>query len=224
MPSLPITFDMGPLEEGWEGTANDLLQKVAELLTGEVEGDFPVGQLGGSRPTEDVGVWYDTANREIEMWNGTKYLPIANVPVGALIDWGAADSVPAPANYLDGDGSLLSRAEYPELYDAYRTSWGTPPNSDTFYIPNTCGRVPVGSGVGKYVPDGSGLSGPGNMREVELGQYFGSESIQSVEKQAGGPSTLKQILNMSTNLIPSRKNITSSLQPSYGVRKIIRYR
>lgn len=226
MPQLPISFSAGSLPEGWEGTPDELLQMLVELLEGEVEGDFPAGQLGGSRPTEDVGVWYNLTDYEIELWNGTKYLPARTVPVGTTIDWAAAPSTPVPANYLECDGSLLQREDYPELYDFLRTQWGTPPNSDTFYLPHCSGRVAYGAGTGEYAPEGSGISSSlaGNMQERSVGEYFGREAWHPVDTPTGAPSDLKWIAGGISNFVDRKKRIVSVLAPGYAVRKLIRYR
>ncbi len=224
MPTLNIVFDAAPLPEGWIGTPSEFVQMIASLLTAESEGDFPAGQLGGSTPTEDVGVWFNLDNLETEFWNGTKYVPAVGIPVGVIMDWPAAANTTLPANFIEAQGQLLQRSSYPELYDAYRETWGTPPNADTFYVPTAEGRICVGAGTGKYVPDGSGLSGPGSMAPVTTGQYFGSESIQVLDKPVNGPSSLRVILSPNQNVVAAGKKIAAVIQPSLGVRKIIRYR
>ena len=49
-----------------------------------------------------------------------------------------------PKGWLPCDGSEVSKATYPKLYEAIGDLWGTPTNSSNFMLPNLNGRVPVG--------------------------------------------------------------------------------
>lgn len=49
-----------------------------------------------------------------------------------------------PKGWLSCDGSEVSKATYPKLYQAIGDLWGTPTNSSNFMLPNLNGRVPVG--------------------------------------------------------------------------------
>jgi microcystin-dependent protein len=64
-------------------------------------------------------------------------------PSGTIISFGG--NGPAPAGYLKCDGSTLIRADYPDLFTAIGTQWGTP-NATTFNLPNTEGRFLRGVG------------------------------------------------------------------------------
>ena len=49
-----------------------------------------------------------------------------------------------PKGWLSCDGSEVSKAAYPKLYQAIGDLWGTPTDSSNFILPNLNGRVPVG--------------------------------------------------------------------------------
>lgn len=49
-----------------------------------------------------------------------------------------------PKGWLSCDGSEVSKAQYPKLYQAIGDLWGTPTDSSNFMLPNLNGRVPVG--------------------------------------------------------------------------------
>ena len=57
MPVLQIVFDAAPLPEGFVGTPSEFVQMIASLLTAEIDGDLPSGQIGGPAPPEDTGVF-----------------------------------------------------------------------------------------------------------------------------------------------------------------------
>lgn len=52
--------------------------------------------------------------------------------------------VTVPNGWLVCDGSAISRTDYPLLFDAIGTLWGSGDGSTTFNLPNLVGRVPVG--------------------------------------------------------------------------------
>jgi len=69
--------------------------------------------------------------------------------IGEIKAWTAL-SVP-DATWVFADGSLLLRANYPELfalYDADGLLWGPGDGSTTFGIPDLRGQVPMGAGTG----------------------------------------------------------------------------
>lgn len=50
----------------------------------------------------------------------------------------------APLGWLICDGSIISRTNFPELFAAIGTTYGTGDGSTTFHLPDLRGRVPVG--------------------------------------------------------------------------------
>ena len=54
-----------------------------------------------------------------------------------------AGSTP-PSGYLICDGSAVSRSDYPDLFDAVGTTYGSGDGSTTFNLPNLSGRVAIG--------------------------------------------------------------------------------
>lgn len=179
MPKVDITASVPPLPEGWSGSPDDLFEFFAENAVFSFEGDFPTGQIGGTRPTEDIGIWY--GDNSIEKFINGAYQPISDVPVGALFMWAsplgnAADGQAGspPENYLSCNGRSLVRADYPALYAVIGVTWGMD-SSTTFNLPDFRGRGPIGPGIGDYAKATPAVIG--KMKEVTLGQLIGQEWV-----------------------------------------------
>lgn len=67
-----------------------------------------------------------------------------SLPIGTIIQYPTSDSTKIPSGYLVCDGSELSRAEYPELFNIIGTSHGAGNGTTTFNLPDLRKRVPVG--------------------------------------------------------------------------------
>jgi hypothetical protein len=168
-----ITAEVPPLPEGWAGSPDELLQWAFSNAIFSFDGEFPTGQVGGSRPTTDVGLWY--GENGIESYRDGKYRPISDVPIGVVMPY-AVISGSIPENYLLCDGRSLLRAEYAELFEAIGVGWGTPVGPTEFYLPDMRGRVAVGAGQGDYKAQGI----IGRMRELVAGTYNGFEWITRI--------------------------------------------
>jgi microcystin-dependent protein len=69
---------------------------------------------------------------------------VQTTPVGVIE---AFAGVNAPAGWLFCDGSAVSRIQYPELFSALSTTYGSGDGSTTFNIPDLRGRMPFGKGT-----------------------------------------------------------------------------
>ena len=69
---------------------------------------------------------------------------VQTTPVGVIE---AFAGVNAPAGWLFCDGSAVSRVQYPELFSALSTTFGSGDGSATFNIPDLRGRMPFGKGT-----------------------------------------------------------------------------
>jgi len=69
---------------------------------------------------------------------------VQTTPVGVIE---AFAGVNAPAGWLFCDGSAISRIQYPELFSALSTTYGSGDGSATFNIPDLRGRMPFGKGT-----------------------------------------------------------------------------
>jgi microcystin-dependent protein len=87
-------------------------------------------------------------------------------PVGAMVEWG---STTIPTNWLECDGSEVSRTTYAELFAVIGTTFGAGDGSTTFNLPDRRRRVAVGRG-------GTGTATLGST----LGSTGGSETHQLV--------------------------------------------
>lgn len=69
---------------------------------------------------------------------------VPTIPVGSLQSYAGPN---APYGWLLCDGSAVSRTQYPDLYSALGTAYGSGNGSTTFNIPDMRGRMPVGKGT-----------------------------------------------------------------------------
>jgi hypothetical protein len=149
MASISITVSIPPLPEGWSGTPDQFMQKIAETIIFDSTGDFLTGQVGGAEPVSDAGLWID--GTQIKVWDEdlAQYVPIDTVPVGGVIMFAGAGTI--PENYLECDDAEYDQEEYAALYavigDLYKHDGDS---ADNFRVPSTPGRFPVGVGVGNY--------------------------------------------------------------------------
>ena len=67
-----------------------------------------------------------------------------SLPIGTILPYPTSDSTKIPNGYLVCDGSELSRAEYPELFNIIGTIHGAGNGTTTFNLPDLRKRVPVG--------------------------------------------------------------------------------
>lgn len=165
----------GNLPEGWRGTPQEILNLFAENLTFTATGAFLTGQIGGTTPTVDVGIFISTVG-ELQAWNEdkAKYVPSYTVPIGAAIPYfGSGD---APLNFLYCDNADYAQADYPDLYavigDTHKRSGDA---SDHFRTPDLRGRFPMGDGPGQTGILGGDNIAVGNITEQTVGDYGGAE-------------------------------------------------
>ena len=73
---------------------------------------------------------------------------------GTIIMWGGSA---APSNFLECDGSAISRATYSSLFSAIGTTWGAGDGSSTFNLPDMRGQFVRGWDHGRGVDSGRAL-------------------------------------------------------------------
>lgn len=189
MPSLNLTVSVATFPEGWSGDYNDFAQKLAELLILEGSGDFLTGQVGGTTPLTNVGLFID--GRTIRVWDEdlAAYVPSNTVPIGGAIPYFGST---APTDYLLCDHAEYAKADYADLYAIIGDNHKKVGDSaDNFRVPDLRGRVPTGAGVGQYnvKDDESDWPVDGDIKERALGDYWGSEwPIHRETTQAGAPT------------------------------------
>lgn len=69
---------------------------------------------------------------------------VQSTPVGVIEAFAGVNS---PAGWLFCDGSAISRIQYPELFSALGTTYGSGDGSTTFNLPDLRGRMPFGKGT-----------------------------------------------------------------------------
>ena len=77
------------------------------------------------------------------LWKYVNVKVADTLPIGTIIPFAGST---LPANYMECDGSAISRVEYASLFSAIGTTYGAGDGSTTFNLPNLKGRVPVGEG------------------------------------------------------------------------------
>lgn len=92
-----------------------------------------------------------------------------------------------PFGYLAEDGSVVSRTTYARLFQAIGTTYGAGDGSTTFKLPDSRGRVDVGSGAG------SGLSAR------TLGATGGAETHQLTEAELASHTHIQNSHNHTQN-------------------------
>lgn len=88
------------------------------------------------------------------------YEPPDMTPIGTMAMWG---SNTPPANWLLCEGQLLNEVDYPDLFAAIGTEWGTG-GTGTFNLPDFSGRSPMHPGGSV----GLGLASQGGEAMVTL--------------------------------------------------------
>lgn len=224
MGSINITASVANLPLGWKDTPQAFAQWLVENMSFEATGEFLTGQIGGAEPTVDVGIFID--GKKVKVWNGTKYVLIDTVPIGAMLMW-ASNSVTPPEGYLFCQGQLLNRVDYPDLFTAIGTTWtGTGDPGTQFRLPDGRGRVGVGSGLGDYNPTGNTVdpkkTGSGKITERVTGEYYGFE--WGTYKQTTQPNapTPRYIIVPYLNAPSNRTFYYGVSEPSFCAQWIIR--
>lgn len=80
---------------------------------------------------------------------------VRKIPAGMII-WWAGTALPAQGGWTWCNGTLMKRAEFPDLFAAIGTTYGVGDGVTTFATPNLNGRAIVG-----YASDNSGYNTPG---------------------------------------------------------------
>lgn len=218
-----MTINIPPLPEGWAGTPDDLIDWINENggteNSASVSGDAIPGQIGGSAPTEDVGIYF--SYNSIEIFRDGRYHVISDVPIGGMIMYAAAVVAGnEPDNYLLCDGRSLLRSDYADLYSVIGTVWGSD-SGTTFSLPKPQSRMPYGVGQGDYA-DNQLDALTGKIREVALGDYLGREWARKENKITDAPTTMNSVA--ASTLITGGLQYLATYPPGFGVHFLIRYR
>jgi microcystin-dependent protein len=99
---------------------------------------------------------------------------VQTTPVGVIE---AFAGVNVPAGWLFCDGSAISRIQYPELFSALSTTYGSGDGSTTFNLPDLRGRVPAGKDNMGGVAANRLTSGNSGIAATSLGANGGDERL-----------------------------------------------
>lgn len=97
--------------------------------------------------------------------------PVAQIPVGVMMDWAPGGA--APAGWLLASGQAISRITYALLFAAIGTTYGIGDGATTFNIPDSRGRVTAGIDPTSGQPTGGRIV---NNTPI-LGGVGGSETV-----------------------------------------------
>lgn len=89
------------------------------------------------------------------------------LPIGAIVPFGGWD---APTGWLICDGTLLSKTDYPELFNAIGYSFGGEEGGNTFGLPDLRGRVPLGLKETDTDFNGMGLTGGEKTHQLTVNE------------------------------------------------------
>jgi microcystin-dependent protein len=145
-PTLPrIDLIVARVQTTEYGDASDVA--TIEVVTGTAAAT-PVA------PTPGFDRWFELATVTVPAGAGsltsTNVVPTRiragsqAVPPGAITMFGGSV---APSGYLFCDGSSVNRADYPALFTAIGTTYGSA-SGTTFNVPDLRGRTPIGAGTG----------------------------------------------------------------------------
>jgi microcystin-dependent protein len=221
---MNITISFPPLPAGYSQSPDSFLQWIAENATFEADGDALSGQIGGDRPTDNVGIWF--GDDAVEKYRDGDYQTITDVPIGSIVfDCRAGGD--APPNFLYAEGQSLTREDYPLLFAAIGVTWGSE-SATTFNVPDFRGRVPIGA-------DGISNAGPGTYEEQgvtarmdshAVGTYYGFGHPRNTTPWEAAPTGAQGARRFTGSGIvaATTNNIGVCEPPSAAVRAIIRYR
>lgn len=221
---IQITATIPPLPDGWEGTLDEQHQWISENITFEADGGFLAGQVGGSRPSSDVGLYVN--GRAIEVWSGSlsKYVPIAGLPIGCVIPFfGSEASV--PTGYYLCDGREILKEQEKDLWTAISATdeqrRRTGDATDKFRVPDLRGRTVFGAGTGQYYGANNVPLSPGAMKNRQNGASEGQEWLIRNAKAAPGAPTIREGLKKGS-IDRNKTNISDTLPPAVNANWIIR--
>lgn len=149
-----LAVSMGALPEGFcPASMQELAQAIADRLIVTPNQQFSTFVTGSTAPPSNQGPWF----KDCEEWfvfddaTGT-YVPmtfssVSSVVCGTIVAW-AGTIANIPAGYLHADGRELDRSEYPCLFAAIGTCYGSAdPCECKFNIPDLRNKFIVGAGI-----------------------------------------------------------------------------
>lgn len=217
--TIDITIQIPSLPEGWQGSVDDLLEFIQDNAIFQLDGQAPSIQIGGSKPTQNVGIYFTPDS--VEYFQNGKYSPITDVPIGCCLPW-AGGGGNIPTNYLLCDGSSKLQSDYPDLFAVIGLTYGPSGSTTNFNVPDCRGRAVIGAGTGVYDINTTDTAS-GNMIPVAVGGYQGSEwiKIHSI-KPPGAPTTVTSFSSNDTIKALGGSNFSKTTDPSVGMQWIIR--
>lgn len=152
--------------------------------------------------------------------NGDFILADSIVPIGTSIESGCSSP---PTNYLEEDGSALSRTTYATLFSAIGTTYGAGDGSTTFNIPDRRGNVGRGAGTSSgYAYNVTITQGTktDDAFETHTHGYIAPFLYSEAEGGSGNAARISQSYNTGS---PTGRTASETRVKSLGMKYYIKY-
>lgn len=171
---LPVDLTVSAAPFGSGGNLPYFAQLFDTSLSGLVDPNFLIGKTYGTKPTHDIGPFFDGD----EWWyfdplTGQYQPGEQGCPIGTIALWAGGGDV--PARWLGCTGLPVSRRTFARLFQAIGETWGPGDGQSTFNLP-PAGKIYI-SAAGfvalQQVPIDAPPNAPSNLVQQGLG---GSEA------------------------------------------------
>lgn len=167
---------------------NNAFQSIATNSSGTTAPSVPLACQWWADTTNGVMKFRNTANDAwielFELNDGTIIQPVTieAVPVGSILAW---PGLTAPEKWALLDGSVLTRTDYPGLFNVLGTRYNTGGETSTqFRLPDMRGRTVVGRDSMGGTPAGRVSAGVSGVDGLTLGATGGHQALQNHEHPA----------------------------------------
>lgn len=152
--------------------------------------------------------------------NGDFILADSIVPIGTSIESACSS---APVNYLEEDGSALSRTTYVKLFTAIGTTYGVGDGSTTFNIPDRRGNVGRGAGTSSGYTQNVTITQGAKTDDAIQDHTHSYTTPGFYDDLVGGSGTSARISSTGTTASPSGRTANETRVKSLGMKYYIKY-
>jgi len=142
------------------------------------------------------------------------------VPVGTVIESARSS---APTNYLECDGSALSRTTYATLFSAIGTTYGVGDGSTTFNIPDRRGNVGRGAGTSSGYTQNVTITQGAKTDDALEAHTHNYTTPATYDDVIGGTGTSARVQSIGTTGGASGRTANETRVKSLGMKYYIKY-